>query len=94
MQPSGAQSEAAHEQSSVAQPAGRGLQEYVTGQPAMQPAAPPSGQLGVSLEPAGHAPLAGTGVQASVAQLWWLTHSWAAVHSAASPHGTAASPSD
>jgi hypothetical protein len=54
----------------------------------MQPAGPPSGQLDVALVPAGHIPLAGTGLQAGAAQFWWLTQSWLVVQGAASPHGS------
>lgn len=86
MQVSGAHRLVAHEQLSVAQLPGRAWQLNVAGQPATQPGGPPSGQLGVSLVPAGHTPLVGTGLQATVAQFWWLTQSCPVVQAAASPH--------
>ena len=90
MQVSGAQSTVAQEQLTVAQPEGRGWHRKVAAQGAMHPGCPPSGQ-GVSLVPAGHWPLAGTGVHARVVQFWWLTHSCPVVQAAASPHGPALS---
>lgn len=86
MQLSGAHSAVAHEQSTVAQPAGRGWHPNVAAQPAIQPGGPPSGQLCVSLVPDGHVPLAGTGLQTRFVQFWWLTHSCPVAHAAASPH--------
>jgi len=53
-----------------------------------------SGQLGVALDPAGHAPASGTGMQVGVApHSCTLTHSCSKVHADASPQGpgTAAS---
>jgi hypothetical protein len=86
MQVSGAHRVVAHEQLSVAQLAGRDWQLNVAGQPAMQPGGPPSGQLGVSLLPAGHTPPSGRGLQMRVPQFWWLTQSCPVSQAAASPH--------
>ena len=90
MQVSGAQSTVAQEQVTVVQPEGRGWHRKLAAQVAMHPGCPPSGQ-GVSLVPAGHWPLAGTGVQARFVQFWWLTHSCPVAQAAASPHGPAPS---
>jgi hypothetical protein len=89
-QVSGAQSDPAHEQESVAQAAGRVWHPAVVGQPPRQPGWPVAGQLAVALVPAGHAPPSGGGVQVIVAQLWWLTHSWPVAQAAASPHALGA----
>ena len=84
----GEQSDAAQVQSTaVAQAAGRASQLNVAGQPATQPGFPVPGQVGVALVPAGQVPASGTGWQSGVPQLCWLTHTWADVHAAASPHG-------
>jgi len=93
MQVPGAQSDAAQAQSTaVAHAAGRDLQLNVAAQPARHPGRPVPGQVDVALLPAGQVPASGTGRQSDVPQLCWLTHSWADVHGAASPHDTAASP--
>ncbi len=84
----GEQSDAAQVQSTaVAHAAGRASQLNVAGQPARQPGFPVPGQVGVALVPAGQVPASGTGWQSAVPQLCWLTHTWADVHAAASPHG-------
>lgn len=88
----GVQSVAAQVQSTAAeQAAGRASQPNVTGQPPRQPGWPVPGQLAVALEPAGQTPPSGTGEQAGVPQLCWLTQSWADVHAAPSPHADGAS---
>ena len=92
MQVPGVHSDAAQVQSTaVAQAAGRDLQLNVAAQPARHPGRPVPGQLAVALLPAGQVPASGTGMQAGVPQLCWLTHTCADVHGAASPHDTAAS---
>jgi hypothetical protein len=93
MQVPGVQSDAAQVQSTaVAHAAGRDLQLNIAAQPARHPGRPVPGQVGVALLPAGQVPASGTGRQSGVPQLCWLTHTWADVHGAASPHDTAASP--
>lgn len=83
----GEQSDAAQVQSTaVAQPPGRAAHaNFASGQPAKQPAGPPSGQLGVALLPAGQVPPSGSGVQVGVPQFCLPTHSSAGVQ-VASPH--------
>ena len=83
----GVQSDAAQVQSTaVAHADGRASQLNVAGQPATHPGFPVPGQVGVALVPAGQVPASGTAWQSGVPQLCWLTHTWADVHAAASPH--------
>jgi hypothetical protein len=92
MQVPGVQRDAAQVQSTVAeQAAGRALHANVAGQPPRQPGPPVPGQFAVAVEPAGQTPPSGTGEHDGVPQLCWLTHSWADVHGAPSPHNDGAS---
>ncbi len=85
MQVPGEQSDTAHEQLTGSQPPGFASHEnWASGQPAMQPGGPASGQLGVALLPAGQTPPSGTGLHMSGPQFCLPTHS--------SPTGQTASP--
>jgi hypothetical protein len=76
---------AAHAQLTGSQPAGVGSHEkWASGQPAMQPDGPASGQLGVATDPAGQMPPSGTGLHVSAPQFCTPRHS--------SPTGQTASP--
>src|SRR4051812_45532225 len=85
MQVPGEQSDAAQAHLTGSQPAGRAAHENcAAGQPAMQPGGPPSGQLAVAEDPAGHTPPSGIGLHINGPQFCLPTHS--------SPTGQTASP--